>query len=384
MKAIRVHEGSAKDTKIYQEPAKTETGVGGFKFKPYFSLFDKGIFKDSPITYKDIAMKIVAMKNFDLLNDAGIRNHYHGLNKNGEMEIDVVRIPEAYTNVPIGSINYLLPVEIIFREFTHPASSDLKKIKKGEKTWQELGYDGMPEPNKRLLKVKISYSTKLEDEDRVLTRNEAQIIAGLTNKEMDELEELALSVNEIITKHAAKIGLIHYDGKIEVAKDSKGRFTVVDVFGTLDEDRFMMQVGNGIYVDVSKQFLRNYYTIEGYKAKTDAAKDRAQKEHEHDWTIFCPEPPQLPGAISILTSDMYVATAKEWAPEYNKMLAEGLVAGSPEVLVSEFPDLNSVPLLSSVAKDLYVAERIHEALKATGRGFDDIYDAIRVRKASAF
>lgn len=384
MKALEVHRGSAKNTKVYERPTKATPGVGGVEFLPYISLFDYGQFKNSPIPLKDVSMKFQTIKNFDLLNNAGIYNHYRGLNEKGEMLIDLVRIPEPYTNVPMDSVNYLLPIEIVFREYTHPASSDLKVILKGKKTWQELGYEEMPAPNKRLPHVKIGYQTKLEDEDRTLTRNEAQKLAGLTNEDMDELEDIAHSVNNITTNHAAGIGLKHYDGKIEAAKDPKGRLMVIDAAGTLDEDRFMAHLGNGIYVDVSKQFFRNFYTTNGFKAQADAAKDRAERGNVRDWTTFCPQPPPMPALITDLGSRMYVATALEWAPEYKYAILEGINTGQTKEDKIDSSDLDLVPPLSSVAKDLYVAERIHEALRATGRNFDDIYEVIRANPRNMF
>jgi phosphoribosylaminoimidazole-succinocarboxamide synthase len=308
MKVLRIHEGSAKNTLIYSEPAEKE-GEGAFEFLDYFSIFDWGRFLDSPIKFKGIAMAAVSKKHFELLQKAGIKTHYLGMESPGRMKVAVVKIPEACKNLAPGSKNCLLPIEIIFRIYTHPESSDLRKIKEGKRTFQELGYEEMPEPNKRLPKVKMSYSTKLEAEDRVLSREEARILAGLTPDEMVRLEELALKANDIITRHSEAAGLVHYDGKIEVARSSEGEFMIVDVLGTLDEDRFMMDAGGG-FVDVSKQFLRNWYIANGWKAKSDAAKKKAEAERIEDWTTLCEPPPKLPERISALMTEMYVADAE--------------------------------------------------------------------------
>ncbi len=303
---LRIHEGSAKNTLVYKEPTERE-GEGVFEFLDYFSVFDWGRFLDSPIKLKGIAMAAVAKKYFELLQQAGIKTHYLGMESLSRMKVAVVKIPEAYKNLSPGSRNCLLPIEIIFRVYTHPESSDLRKIKEGKRTFKELGYGEMPEPNKRLPKVKMSYSTKLEAEDRVLTREEARVLAGLTPEEMNRLEELALKANDIITKNSEAAGMIHYDGKIEVAKDGNGDFMVVDVLGTLDEDRFMIGVGGG-FVDVSKQFLRNWYIANGWKAKADAAKEKA--DIGADWTATCEPPPKLPERISALMTEMYLADAE--------------------------------------------------------------------------
>ena len=305
MKVLRIHEGSAKDTLIYKEPAQAE-GESVFEFLDYFSIFDWGRFLDSQIKFKGIAMAAIAKKHFELLQKEGIKTHYLGMESPSRMKIAVVKIPEPYKNLAPGLRNRLLPIEIIFRIYTHPESSDLRKIKEGKRTFQELGYEEMPEPNKKLPSVKMSYSTKLEAEDRILSKEEARILAGLTQAEMGMLEEIALKVNDIITKHSESVGMIHYDGKIEVARDSEGEFMIVDVLGTLDEDRFMLNAGGG-FVDVSKQFLRNWYIANGWKAKADAAKKKAIGT---DWTTLCEPPPKLEKRISVLMTEMYLADAE--------------------------------------------------------------------------
>ncbi len=321
MEPIRIHQGSAKNTLIFKEPTENSFGKGTFEFLDYFSIFDWGRFLQDPIKGKGIAMAAIARKHFELLNEAGIKNHYEGMASPTKINIALVNIPQPYKNVPPGSRNYLLPIEIIFRNYTHPESSDLKKIKEGKRTYQELGYEEMPEPNKKLPQTKISYATKLEATDRVLTREEARVLAGLTKEEMDKLEKLALRVNDIITNHSERVGLIHYDGKIEVAKDINGAFIVVDAVGTLDEDRFMMKVNGDKYIDISKQFVRNWFVTNGWKVLVDEAKKKAEKEGVKDWKAFCSEPPKLPEKMSKLISEMYLADAEARTGE---KLGEGL------------------------------------------------------------
>ncbi len=313
MEPIKIIKGSSKNILIFKNSAIDSVGQGVFEFTDYFSIFDWGRFIDEPISGKGEAMAAVVKKYFNMLNEAEIKNHFcddAGLSKTG---VKLVNVLPAYQNVLPGTKNYLLPIEIIFRIYTHPASSDLKKIKEGKRSYQELGYEQMPEPNKRLPRTKISYSTKLEETDRVLSREEARILSGLDESEMDEVEEIARKVCDIITDHSEKIGLIHYDGKIEIAKDINGDLMVIDVLGTLDEDRFMMDAGNGNFVDVSKQFIRNWYVAQGWKKQVDAAKKIAEEKNEKDWKQFCSPPPKMPNNIKNLISEMYLADAKERA-----------------------------------------------------------------------
>lgn len=313
MESIKKIEGSSKNILVLNKPTANQAGSGVFEFTDYFSVFDWGRFLDDPILGKGEAMAAVVGRYFELLSVAGIKSHYLGKEDMTKIKVALVDIPHAYANVDFGTVNYLLPIEIIFRIYTHPASSDLKKIKEGKRTYQELGYEQMPEPNKRLPQVKISYSTKLEETDRVLSREEAQVLSGLGDGEMDKLESLARKVCDIITDHSEKIGLIHYDGKIEIAKDAEGDFMIVDVLSTLDEDRFMMDAGGGNFVDVSKQFIRNWYVAQGWKKEVDAAKKVAEEKNSRDWKQFCSKPPKMPANVKNLISEMYLADAKERA-----------------------------------------------------------------------
>ncbi len=313
MEPIKKIEGSSKNISVFEETIAGKPGRGAFEFTDYFSVFDWGRFTDEPVSGKGEAMAAVVKKYFEFLNEAGIKNHYQGMSGPAIMNVALVDIPPAYANIEPGLKNYLLPIEIIFRAYTHPASSDLKKIKEGKRTYRELGYEQMPEPNKRLPQVKISYSTKLEETDRVLSREEARILSGLNENEMDEVENLARKVCDIITDHSKKIGLMHYDGKIEIAKDVAGDFMVVDVLGTLDEDRFMMAANAGNFVDVSKQFIRNWYAAQGWKKEVDAAKKIAEEKNEKNWKQFCSLPPKMPEDVKKLVSEMYLADAKDRA-----------------------------------------------------------------------
>ncbi len=341
-KPIRIHEGSAKQTLVYKEPSMDFFGDGAFQFLNFFSIFDWGRFLNDPITAKAIAMAVVARKHFELLKSTGIKTHFRGMTGPTKMNIALVNIPEPYKDVVPGLKNYLLPIEIIHRTRVHPESSDLKKIKAGKRTYQELGYAKMPCPHEKLEPVKISWSTKLEEEDRVLSKEEARILAGLNPEEMDCLEALATEVNAIIVNHCESLGFLHYDGKIEVAKDSEGEFMVIDVLGTLEEDRFMVKVAAGIYVDVSKQFLRNWHIDTGWKKIVDAAKSRAEKEDIRNWKAYCSEPPKLPARISALATEMYLADAE---------LRTGEKLGEVSGI--------KVRPLQQVAKELYEIQEAH-------------------------
>lgn len=331
MELTKIRQGSAKNVHIVKEPSGNVPGEGFFEFVDYFSVFDWGRFLDDPIAGKGAAVAAVARKYFELLEENGIKTHYRGMIDPTKMKVELVNIPEAGAAVAPGTKNYLLPIEIIFRIYTHPESSDLKKISEGRKTFWDLGYEEMPKANARLPRVKISYSTKLEAADRLLTREEAMVLAGLDEDEIMKLEDLATQVCEIITRHSGKSGLIHYDGKIEVAKDGNGNFMVTDVAGTLDEDRFMMRLDSGEHIDISKQFVRNWFVINGWKRLVDEAKKNAEIQGISDWTTICAKPPRLPQHLNRLASEMYLSDAQARTGENIARLLGVSVRPLPEV-----------------------------------------------------
>ena len=76
-----------------------------------------------------------------------------------------------------------------------------------------------------------------------------------------------LKIDEDISRSVATRGLIHVDGKKELAFDEDRQIMVVDVYGTADEDRFWdkARYEEGEFVDLSKEYVRQYYRQTGYK-----------------------------------------------------------------------------------------------------------------------
>gem|GEM_PF-1104072 len=409
METVPIHEGSAKDTLITKLPTSDSPGEGIFRFTKTISLFDYG--RMIELAWKDIAQALVAKKTFEILEEAGIKTHYLGPgDQPNELKVQIVNVPEASKGTGWyrleGTRNIILPIEIIARDHTHPESSDLKKIRKGELTYEELGYKEMPVPHKRLPETKIAYSTKYESKDRVVTREQAVFMAGLPlhskddKLKMDKLENFTRTVFNTITNHTNECGLQtldekailkHYDEKIEVAVNSDEQLMLVDVAGTLDEHRFMARVNSdiarnyldlyckdsevpqnvyeeikgildsgkthiestgedidGFFVDASKQFLRNIYKDTDWKEELDRLEELAKKEGK-DWyeDYDLPEPPALNENTKRLASDIYLAHAVVYCGEdYVKANTPGI-----ELKLSD-PD--------EVFAEAWVVERLHE------------------------
>jgi phosphoribosylaminoimidazole-succinocarboxamide synthase len=168
----------------------------------------------------------------------------------------------------------------------------------------------------------VEFSTKFEEQDRYLSRGEAEAIAGQAG--LDRLEELALGVNAVVTMRAEQTGFTHEDGKIEVVYDD-GTLKVADVVGTFDENRFSYR-GQ----ELSKEVVRQYYrrTDPHWVEAVSAAKSEAKAQGVADWRGLCAESPDpLPAEVVETVSEMYAAgtngyTDFEWfdAPSLDEVV----------------------------------------------------------------
>ncbi|MEM3581032.1 MAG: phosphoribosylaminoimidazolesuccinocarboxamide synthase [Candidatus Bathyarchaeia archaeon] len=324
--------GSVKDLEVVKKPTKTRMGIGRFHFSDRYSVFDWGEMPDH-IDGKGAALCLMGAYCFERLEEKGIRTHYRGLvDEKGKvvhfdelekptnvMEFHLVNVykPKAY--VEGGKLkydysvytprlrNFLIPLEIIYRNGLPEGSSVFKRLEQGLVTLEDLGLDHYPKPGERLAKPIFDVSTKFEESDRYLTWREAQQLAGLTDNELEEIKSVLLKVDETITEIAAKAGLVNEDGKIELAFDEKRRLMVADVVGTLDECRFTYQ---GLHV--SKEIARIYYRQTEWAKEVEQAKQKAKEQGVKDWrTLVKNQPPKLEQKLKTLISQMYMAAANE-------------------------------------------------------------------------
>ncbi|QLG27752.1 phosphoribosylaminoimidazolesuccinocarboxamide synthase [Halorarum halophilum] len=319
---------SVKEFRVERAPTDAAPGVGSFVFTDDYSVFDWGKMPDE-IPGKGASLCTMGSFNFELLEDEGVPTHYRGVGPDAtplaeaegpprELAIDLVNVPDlpfadgAYDydafHANAGS-NYIVPLEIVFRN-TVPVGSSLRK--RIEPRDVALDRDEWPDEAVPLPGPIVEFSTKYEEQDRYLTREEADAVAGAAD--VDDLEAVALRVNELLTERAAGTGFVHEDGKIECLY-ADGEVRIADVVGTFDENRFAYD-GQ----EVSKEVVRQYYKRE-HPEWVDAvgeAKARADCEGVADWRPLCEvEPPELPADVVEAAADMYAAganayTGRDW------------------------------------------------------------------------
>jgi phosphoribosylaminoimidazole-succinocarboxamide synthase len=309
-----------------EEPATADSlGSGAFVFTDDYSVFDWGKMPDS-IPNKGASLCAMGAANFEHLESEGIPTHYRGVVSGGEvvelgsvaappreMAIDLTQVPElshegreynysAYHEA--AGENYLIPLEIVFRNTVPVGSSLRSRAEPGE---FGLDYDDWPEEPIDLPDPVIEFSTKYEESDRYLSRENADFIAGAVD--IGDLESVASEVNRIVTETAAEAGLKHEDGKIECLYYD-GEIRVADVVGTFDENRFSYEGQQ-----LSKEVLRQYHKRsqpEWVEAVTEA-KTTAKAEDIADWRELCEvDPEPLSSHVIDTAREMYTAGANAY------------------------------------------------------------------------
>ncbi len=311
---------SVKEFRIEEEATATALGRGSFVFTDAYSVFDWGQMPDQ-IPDKGASLCTMGAFNFELLEAAGVPTHYRGVVENGdvlpleeasrppwEMAIDLTQVPElphegrdydyeAY-HAEAGE-NYLVPLEIIFRNRV-PVGSSLRR--RTDPADHGLDFDAWSEEPIDLEAPIVEFSTKYEEGDRYLDREEADSIAGVAS--IDDLEAVAREVNRIVTDQAESADLVHEDGKIECLYYD-GEIRVADVVGTFDENRFSYEG-----IQLSKEVIRQHHkrTQPGWVEAVEAAKAAAKRENVADWKSLCEDRPEpLDDAVVETARDMYCA-----------------------------------------------------------------------------
>ena len=314
---------SVKDFRVKQEATADALGRGSFVFTDDYSVFDWGKMPDQ-IPDKGASLCTMGAFNFELLEEAGVSTHYRGVVVDGdehsldealdagetptEMAIDLTQVPDlpfrdgAYDYDHYhdeADENYLVPLEIVFRNRVGVGSSLRTRTDPED---HGLEYDEWPEGAVDLPDAIVEFSTKYEEQDRYLSREEADKIAGRAS--IEELESVAREINRLVTEQASAGGLTHQDGKIECLYVD-GEIRVADVVGTFDENRFAYEGQQ-----ISKEVLRQYHkrTQPAWVEAVGEAKSAADDEGIADWKSLCePTPDPLDEGVLETARDLYCA-----------------------------------------------------------------------------
>ncbi len=268
-----------------------------FAYTDHISVFDKII--PSMVPHKGETLCRTAKFWFGILNKNGIRNHFLSEPSKDRMDVERVQVIRDYSKINNTTTNYLIPLEVICRYYA--AGSLLDRLKNGKVKPEDLGFEPGHEVKRgeKLPKPFVECTTKLEATDMNLTDEEAKKMAGLTDAEYQTIVDTVLRIDAIMADEVAKRGLIHVDGKKEFGYDKQRKLMVVDTFGTLDEDRWWdaEEYAKGNIVELSKEFVRQYYRETGYHKALYDAREKGLPE---------PDIPALPQEIIDRVSRLYV------------------------------------------------------------------------------
>ncbi len=376
---MRRIEGSSKDILVEREPKDDEMGVGYFIPKDEFSIFDYKVKGKWPFTipHKGIAMQYIINKSYMLAKDAGIDTCFIEPTSNGS-KVHLVRVPGRelpldYSKVEVGTRNRMIDLEFIFNYYLHPRSSLLKDIVRGKKDYRMYGFKEMPRGGE-LIPISehnppVSYTTKYDKSgDIPLDAADAKERSRLTDEQWIDAHELISRCTSIINGYAKSKRLIRFDGKYEVFVDPEGNVGLADTFGNPEEDRFMLEVRDinipyrfldfyarrwslkqdkvkevrdeiesryekdgKVLVDTSKQFIRNWYIDNGWKAMYDSG--------------VASTPPMMHIDVISAYSDLMLSFAALWSDR-----------------ISEIVNITGVLVrpIEEVAGELYVLESLNK------------------------
>ena len=269
-----------------------------FVFTDQISVFDKVI--PSLVPHKGETLCRTSTHWFNVVQGLGIRTHFLRQSAPNRMRVRRVQVIPDYAKLSPKTRNYLIPLEVIARYYVAGSLHD--RLKEGRVRSQDVGFPKghVPTYGEPLPEPFVETTTKLEKVDRELTRDEAIRISGLTSAEYDGLLEAVLKIDETLNSEVRKRGLIHVDGKKEFAMDGERRLMLVDTFGTADEDRFwdLVAYEKGQQVELSKEFVRQYYRKIGYHDRLTAARKTRQPE---------PDIPPLPDNVLKDVGDLYIS-----------------------------------------------------------------------------
>jgi phosphoribosylaminoimidazole-succinocarboxamide synthase len=210
--------------------------------------------------------------------------------------------------------NFLVPLEIVYRNGAPQGSSLFKKVaaakQKGDEQYirsllERTGLDSIDQlvPGVMFPKPTYDFSTKLEETgDRALTDEEAFKISGLKREDFDAMLKARDVARRVVGGLCEKAGFRDYDGKVEFVY--MNRPLLCDVLGTFDENRFMVDG-----VQLSKEVLRQWY--KKHQPEWVAEVDEAKATKREDWQSLCKvQPRPLPEEVVQLISDMYKTGAQ--------------------------------------------------------------------------
>lgn len=291
---------TTKELEVVEPPTDGKEGVGIFRFTDYYTVFFYGRMPDQ-IPGKGEALARMAAHNFTMLEAAGVPTHFRRFIAPDKIEFSLVRQPERGATHTASATNRIVPLQVIARNELPQGSSTHRRLAAGTLTPQDLGLDAAPVFGQRLDAPIIEYAAMLESPKRFIHAPAAQKLAGLTDEQFRTIQQTTNTSNEVITRHAAALGVSHCDCNFEYMISSRGRIVVADSPGTPDGSRFLVDGEH-----CGKQIMRNWYAAHGFEPPVQ--KWLTDGVPKSEW----PVPGPLPAGLVPAMTDLYRSLTEAW------------------------------------------------------------------------
>ena len=141
---------STKNLEIIEPPTATKDGVGIFEYTDNYTVFHYGRMPDL-IPGKGEAICRMAVFNFTRLEAAGVPTHFRRFIAPNRIEFDLARVPDPDAGpLPPDAGNYLIPVQVLFRNELPQGSSVHRRLAAGGLTPAEAGLRSIPAVGEKL------------------------------------------------------------------------------------------------------------------------------------------------------------------------------------------------------------------------------------------
>lgn len=301
-----LYKGSVKDLYEFSNDAIL------FEFSDRYSIFDWGEMPDlipnkgdalakfTKSLYKKLESNSFWKKYLKLntsiaqkLKNEGMRTHLVNSDVNSnQMMVRKLKNPKNdYKFYESKPKECFIPLEVIFRLGVPSGSSLLKR------------YPGKYKEGEVFDRAMIEFSTKWEKIDRMLSKEEAQMMFSISEKEMKNIEEQTECLAHACYEFFKTKDLNLWDGKIEwafIEGSSNRELLLVDSIGP-DELRMTCEG-----IDLSKEILRTAYRKSNWYNELAEAKIK----YEQNFKENCSAPPNLDSKLIQCFSTLYSALSE--------------------------------------------------------------------------
>lgn len=186
----------------------------------------------------------------------------------------------------------MIPIECVVRGYFYGSFVERYKDRK------DLPSDFKPVLASRLPRPIFDPTTKSEEHDMPIGREQVISSGILSGKDYDYLEKTSISLYEKMSKIVERAGFIIADVKFEFGRDDQGNIVLGDSLGP-DEYRLWLKTDyqpGKIQESYDKQLLRDWLIRTGFKDKVDRLAKEGKK----------PESPQVSPEVASELSRRYI------------------------------------------------------------------------------